>query len=397
MRVLVTHPGLQHSHQLAWALEEAGHLAGFWTGVPVEDSRARGTEFWARLGRNIRAVPIDEKCRRHFVGFPLAQRMLSKLLSTNVAAALSHRLDHAFDTWVAGHVRQLEPEMVICYENAARQTFRAARLIGATCVLDAASIHYSKVAEWGDRVVNADPVWVNDRKQEEIDLADAILTCSQMAADTYIAAGVPRTKLFPTPLGTILPAFDAPRRNVDRPCSFVFVGSTIRRKGIDMLIEIFRGFASENIAATLTVIGGGGETDLVEQLRDLPNVVVSPYMQQARLLQEVAGHDCLVLPSRFDSFGMVVPEAMACGLPALVTDRVGAKCIIEEHPNAGWIVPCELAALREMLLSLIGRRSEFASASAAARSAAKDYQWSSYRKRVVATLERVYLQHRGMG
>src|SRR5262249_19340883 len=44
------------------------------------------------------------------------------------------------------------------------------------------------------------------------------------------------------------------------------------------------------------------------------------------------------LPSRVDGFGMAVPEAMACGVPAIVSDMVGAKEVIEEGHN-GFIVP----------------------------------------------------------
>ena len=394
MRVLVTHPGLQHSHQLAWALEDAGHLAGFWSGVPLADSLNPGRDFWSRWKDGIRAVPIQGLHRRHFVAFPVLRRLVTAMLPAKAANNMCHRLDHAFDAWVARRVRRLKPDMVICYENSALKTFRAAKAIGAVCVMDAASIHYAKAKEWSGGVVSADPAWVNRRKQEEIDLADAILTCSQLAADTYSDAGVLPAKLFPTHLGTILPTLPALVKPVNRPCSFVFMGSTIRRKGIDVLIEIFCEFARDGVPASLTVIGGGGEADLVSQLRSLPNVVVLPFMPQAQLLQEVAGHDCLVLPSRFDSFGMVVPEAMAVGVPALVTDRVGAKCIIEQHPDAGWIVPCDADALKVQMRWLVEHRAELARASGAARRAAQDYTWPNYRQRVVSTLEGIYTRCR---
>ena len=117
-------------------------------------------------------------------------------------------------------------------------------------------------------------------------------------------------------------------------------------------------------------------------------------MPQTQLFQEVAQYDCFVLPSRFDSFGMVVPEAMAVGVPALVTDRVGAKCIIEQHPDAGWIVPCDAAALKAQMRWLVEHRGELASASGAARLAAQDYTWPKYRKRVVSTLEGIYARCR---
>ena len=77
MRVLITHPGMQHSHQLAWALEEAGLLAGFWSGVPVADSGCASLDTWARLSPSIRRIPVPAAKRSHLVAFPVARRILA--------------------------------------------------------------------------------------------------------------------------------------------------------------------------------------------------------------------------------------------------------------------------------------------------------------------------------
>lgn len=390
MRVLVTHPGIQHAHQLAWALEEAGHLAGFWSGVPIVDARDSKHEFWGIFRDRLRAVPIPASKRRHAVGFPLLRRLFSTVLSNEAGNAWNHRLDHAHDIWVARRVRKLRPGMVVCYENSALHTFRAARAVGAVCVLDAASIHYQSARIWGGNAVPRNPVWVDTQKQQEIDLADAILTCSELAAETYRAAGVPSEKLFPLSLGTDFVELPLPDRAADGPCRFVFVGSLIRHKGIDMLLDIFGELEREGAPATLTLIGGVAEADHGARAMAMGNVIYHPFMPQSELFKEVASHDCLLLPSRFDSFGMVVPEAMAVGVPAIVTDRVGAKCIIEQHPDAGWIVPCETVAIKAQIMQLVQQPQRLIRASAAAKRAARDYSWISYRLRVADTLQDIY-------
>ena len=105
-----------------------------------------------------------------------------------------------------------------------------------------------------------DPPCINSQKQKEIDLADAILTCSELAAETYRSAGVPSEKLFPLSLGTDF--VDIPKSNgpSDGPLRFVFVGSLIRRKGIDLLLNIFEEFGREEVSATLTLIGGAADS-----------------------------------------------------------------------------------------------------------------------------------------
>lgn len=396
MRVLVAHPGMQHAHQLAWALEEAGHLAAFWSGVPVVDSRHPKAGLWGLFGWHLRAIPVSAGKRVHTVIFPLLRRLVGSRLFGGKGNGLNHRLDRAHDVWVARRIRKLRPDMVVCYENSALHTFRAAHAVGALCVLDAASVHYLSARKWLSEAGQLNLAWINAGKQQEIELADAILTCSDFAAESYLAAGIPANKVFSVPLGTAVSKIQLLEKSKVGPCHFVFVGTLRRLKGVDILLDVFEELDHEGIAAELELIGGVVEADLAERAGKLPNVSHRSYMPQSRLFAEVAQHDCLVLPSRFDSFGMVVAEAMAVGVPAIVSDRVGAKCIIEQHPEAGWIVPCEKAALKEQILQLVQNRGALVSASRAALLAARDYSWESYRHRVVTTLEGIYAQHRAL-
>jgi glycosyltransferase involved in cell wall biosynthesis len=116
-------------------------------------------------------------------------------------------------------------------------------------------------------------------------------------------------------------------------------------------------------------------------------------MTKPALFETMAQHDCLILPSRLDAFGMVVPEAMSVGVPAVVSDRVGAKCIIERHPRAGWIVPFETGAIREQILQLIKERQHLVMAGHAAKAAASDFSWEQYRSRVVWLLRAIHASH----
>lgn len=392
MKVLVAHPELQHAHQLAWALDEAGMLDIFWTGVPVVDSRKPRPRSLGLFGSRLKSIPVSLAKRRHAIIFPLMRRLLTSRHLAPHTRDWIYYLKRAFDHWIAIQVRLRKPDMVICYENSALHSFRAAQAVGAICVLDAASVHYQAGHAWLTGTGRQDPLWVDEGKAQEIALADAILTCSEFAADTYRAAGVPDAKIYPNPIGTNLPDVSPIEKSLEGPCRFVFSGTLMRRKAVDLLLDIFESFHHQNIAATLTLIGGVTETDLADRARKLPNVTHQTFMPQSALFEEIAKHDCLVLPSRFDSFGMVVPEAMAVGVPAIVSDRVGAKCIIEQHPYAGWIVPCDAEALAAQMLELVQRRELLPVASVAALRAAKDYTWPSYRARVVGALTSIAAQ-----
>jgi alpha-maltose-1-phosphate synthase len=61
-------------------------------------------------------------------------------------------------------------------------------------------------------------------------------------------------------------------------------------------------------------------------------------VSQATLAEEMRKADVLVLPSLEEAFGLVVPQALSCGIPCVVADTVGAKDLIQEGRN-GSVVP----------------------------------------------------------
>jgi glycosyltransferase involved in cell wall biosynthesis len=311
------------------------------------------------------------------------------------ANLINHRLDHLFDRWVALHVARLKPDMVICYENAALWTFRAAKKVRAVCVLDAASVHFSTGARLLGSTVGPISSWINQQKDEEIKLADGILVCSQLALDSYAAGGVAPSKLHLCELGVDVPPAGLKAKTPADQCRFIFVGSLSRLKGVDVLLDAFEGLRRDGAPAVLTLVGGVPERDLAARAREMTGVNLIPFMEKSALYRLLAGHDCLVLPSRLDSFGLVVPEAMSVGVPVLVSDRVGAKSLVDRHPGSGWVVPFDPMAIRDEMRRLANHPDELARASLAAREAVREFSSSAYRTRVVDVLRNIVADRSG--
>jgi glycosyltransferase involved in cell wall biosynthesis len=101
----------------------------------------------------------------------------------------------------------------------------------------------------------------------------------------------------------------------------------------------------------------------------------------------IAQADCLLLPSRFDSFGMVVAEAMSCGTPAIVSTQTGAKAIIEALPGSGWIVEPELESLHATLRRLLRDPAQLRIARTEAIKATDRFSWEAYRRRAADLFE----------
>jgi glycosyltransferase involved in cell wall biosynthesis len=121
----------------------------------------------------------------------------------------------------------------------------------------------------------------------------------------------------------------------------LFAGKLIRRKAIPDLIEALARLSASGKAVRLFVVGSG---PLAGELADMANTrrvrtTFVGFVNQSRMPEVYAAADVLVLPSYIDTWGLVVNEAFACGLPAIVSDRVGCAPDMIMDGLTGTIVP----------------------------------------------------------
>ncbi len=389
MRILVTHPGRQHSHQLARALHERDQLAEYWSGVPAADPATKGDLY--RLLARLSPQPTLElpgEAVRHNAVMPLVRRVAETVVDAPRATDWRHRATAWFDAWAAWRL-PADLDAVVCYENGARETFRAAKEQGATTILDAASFHHA----WQDAFyepVESDAVHrrINTRKDEEVELADHILTVSELARQSYIDAGMPPERVTSVPMGTDLSAF-APSEKMkasSEPFIFLFAGHAGRRKGVDVLMAASERLAREGASHRLQFAGGADDGLFDDTAAPAERI---GYLSTPDLAAAFRRADVLVLPSRHDSFGRVVVEAMATGLPVLVSEHVGAKEVIDEG-DTGWVVPAEdVDALAAQMRWCIEHPEQVREMHDACVDAAQDYSWEAYRERVTEVLASV--------
>ncbi len=286
--------------------------------------------------------------------------------------------------------------MIAC-EISALATFRAARRLGIATILDAPSLHHCAQ----DRLHGTtDPPGLHRRiariKDEEIALADQVLTVSGLARDTYLEAGVPAGRVHAVMLGADLELFTPaapdpaaiahPRREDDEGFRFLFCGATIRRKGFDLLLAAFERVAAAAPAARLRVVGPRGDAWGLLQGCAGERIQVAGPVGQPELAEELRRADCLVLPSRNDSYGMVVAEALACGLPVLVSEMVGAKELVTPGRN-GWIVPAgDAVPLAEQMAWCVHHREAVRGMREQCRRSAEAAAWPAYHRRLAELL-----------
>ncbi|MGH6616003.1 glycosyltransferase family 4 protein [Sphingomonas sp.] len=302
---------------------------------------------------------------------------------------LAHRLAHSmyaqFDHIVARALPKIAPRAVIAYENGALKTLQAAKRLGLPTILDAASVHHSMQAEGGlNDIGTAFRNRVNARKDAEIALADHILCCSTLAANSYIAAGVPADRVHAVQLGFEPGSFGpgSDRTAHEGPLRLAFVGRFTGVKGADLFATALDNLAGQAIPydCRIAAARADGVPDLVARLGTRATLLGKvPHDELAALYRWA---DLLVMPSRFDSFGLVVPEALACGLPVLASDHVGASDFIVPGEN-GDIIPFNDAdALTQALAKHAANPAGVRAMRPAALASAQGAEWAHYRTRV---------------
>ena len=200
------------------------------------------------------------------------------------------------------------------------------------------------------------------------------------AADVALHYGPLRAPVTVIPNGVDLDVFrpkGAPRPARD-PAVVLFVGA-YERKGLETAIEAL---ALMRTRARLRAVGAGPRRRY-ERLAELLGVADRVALEPPRpdIAAVFAEADAFVFPTRYDPFGMVVAEALACGVPVVTSAAAGAADLItpDEH---GYVVPDahDTRAFADALDAVLADRERM---SAAAPSAVRDLSWDAIARRTL--------------
>ena len=212
---------------------------------------------------------------------------------------------------------------------------------------------------WGERPGFHQPAWAGRLLRKwKLSMLHAspvpIWGIGKFAVDEYRREFGARRPYVNLPYFSDLKRFTNSGHREQRERTFLFSGSLIHRKGVDLLAAAFVELAREFSNVRLRVIGDGELRESVEQtLRAVrERVEFVGFREWDELPQAYASADVLCVPSRYDGWGLVVPEGLASGLPVIATDRMGAALEFVETGRNGWLIPASdqvalLNAMRE--------------------------------------------------
>lgn len=175
---------------------------------------------------------------------------------------------------------------------------------------------------------------------------DEIWVYSTWVRDCYLASGIPEEKVQIIPLGVDTQLFQPEGArfplSTRRKFRFLFLGGTIHRKGIDILLRAYLKAFRKSDDVCLVIKGQGGQTYLGSELHELlgstrledpeaPEIeYLTTSMEEEDLASLYRACDVFVMPYRGEGFGLPMAEAMACGLPVIATGRGAAMDFLGE-------------------------------------------------------------------
>lgn len=268
--------------------------------------------------------------------------------------------DHGLDRWIARHLETCS--FIHAMPGQALHTFRAARKMGIRTVLNHAT---GPVRDWvrimepeyeriGMKLTDAAPYDAAyfAREDEEYALADFHCAASTVVRDQLRSLGIAPEKIVVIPYGADTGPRVFTRSESDAPpreFRILFAGQIGIRKGLRTLLE------------ALTLCGRPEwRVDFVgaklpESAHDFANYKGNVPLEfhgaksQADLAAMMRASSVLVLPSLEEGFGLVVPQALNCGCPCIVSDRVGGKDLIRPGENGAISPAGDAAALAKEL------------------------------------------------
>lgn len=144
----------------------------------------------------------------------------------------------------------------------------------------------------------------------------------------------------------------------DQTYCFLYAGKLqSKKRPLDLLNALVKLQSYQRKPAIHLLMVGTGELEsqcrLIAKQNNLP-IAFAGFLNQTEIVRAYVASDCLVLPSDYgETWGLVVNEAMACGLPAIVSDHAGCCEDLIQENKTGVTYPCgDIDALADRMLLL---------------------------------------------
>jgi starch synthase len=394
--VLFGHPtGNPNSHHAALAHFESGRLEAFC--VPWMPTQFELLVLHAMPAMRRYVSRLERRRFAPLAGAPLVQgrvgewgRMLRRILRTSGS---DERVSYEANDWLMRAMRELCSRPAVSaihsYEDCSCWQFEEAKRLGKACIYDMPTAYYVSRQQTVDEMTRKFAEWLpggaagssryvrHAQKKKEMELADLVLAPSSFARNSVLESLDKRVALAAYGVDTGFWCEPAEPRK-DSSLVFLYAGQCAVQKGTPLLLEAWR---AADLKDARLVLAGMWRMNPERQGDLPPRVSVMGPLASSELKALYQSANVFVFPSLFDGFGLVILEAMACGLPVIATDTTAAPDIVDQ--SNGWVIRSgNLDALVSALREASNLRERLPAMGRAARNRSEQFTWARYRESV---------------
>lgn len=403
-RIVVAHSGKQHAYRHAAAVQRLRHLERFITSAYYKPDcfPDRLAARFRRLDAALRRRCSDEIDSQRVIRrwrYELPELLVRTVIGNGrcTEALVNHR-DARFDRWVAREWAT-RGDIYWGFQGSCLESLRAARSAGVIAVAEFATAHVTlaqqvlqaeaeRHPEWADTISNFRfPQWYRERLEQEPQEADYCVAASSFTKRSLLAVGVEEQRVKLLPLGADVRQFAEAERSPDGPFRILFVGGIGQRKGLKYLLEAVRRLHATSI--DLVLVGPKlGPCRALEAYQGL--FTWKGRLDQPGVVHEMHLAHVLVLPSVFEGFGLVIPEAMATGLPVITSTRSIGPEIITDGIEGFVLEPDDIDGLATKLDWMASHRRQSCEMGRAAARRAREFSWQAHQRRLAAIIAEIW-------
>ncbi|MGB0757574.1 MAG: glycosyltransferase family 4 protein [Patescibacteria group bacterium] len=204
---------------------------------------------------------------------------------------------------------------------------------------------------------------------------DLVLAPSDTTKKQIEAEGINPVNLWKRGIDTnLFHPLRAPKKSSQYPV-LLYVGRLSKEKNLFFLSECYKKLNAKEKVCDMVIVGDGDERKDLE--RQLPDVTFTGYLKGKKLARAYASADIFTFPSGTETFGNVLLEAMASGLPVVTVNKGGARDLVK-HGLTGFISSLDdIEEFTEYVRMLVVDEEKRVAYGNSASEYAKSYDWDS--------------------
>jgi glycosyltransferase involved in cell wall biosynthesis len=287
----------------------------------------------------------------------------------------SNAHDRLASWWVRHRALGDAPTVIHCFQDSSIRTLRAAKAKGIVSILEITMPPLLDTTFLGSEQAECDVLPSVESLRTQIQVADFVLVQSEFSARTAVALGAHQSRLVRLHLGVDTQQY-RPREGarLPGPIRVLFLGGASRRKGVHHLLEAWN--AAEVSTAELLIGGNRSGRSGVLSAMNVNNCRHLGFIPDEEFSSVLRNADILVNPSLSEGGSNVVYEAMASGLPCIVSENAGSAV---RNGVDGFVVGVgDIQGLRDAIRLLCTEDSLREQMGRAARRRAESLSWEHY-------------------